>query len=85
MRSVQKEGGDEAIRDDYSLHPHAPCWPLKWPRTLDRGPAAMNVVPVADNAVPMHPLVAINVVPNRALIAVLTVFDCEPVRLQLEA
>jgi hypothetical protein len=33
-------------------------------------PVAVNVVSVADNVGPMHPLVAINVVPNGALIAV---------------
>ena len=34
---------------------------LMWVRSLDCGLVAINVVPVADNVVPMHPLVAINV------------------------
>ena len=32
-----------------------------WVHVLDCGPVANNPVPVADNVVPMHPLVAINV------------------------
>ncbi len=53
---------------------------LMWARALDCGLVAINLVPVADNVVPMHPLVAINVGLKRALIAVPDDSYCGPLQ-----
>jgi hypothetical protein len=52
-----------------------------WVHVLDCGPVANNPVPVADNVVPMYPFVAINVVPNGALIAVPDDSYCGPLHI----
>jgi hypothetical protein len=48
---------------------------------LDCGLVAINLVPVADNVVPMHPLVAINLGLKRALIAIPNDSYCGPLQI----
>jgi hypothetical protein len=57
---------------------------LMWVRSLDCGLVAINLVPVADIVVPMHSLVAINVVQKQALIAVPNDSYCGPLQLYVE-
>jgi hypothetical protein len=52
-----------------------------WVHILDCGPVANTQVQVANNVVPMHPLVAINVGLKRALIAVPDDSYCGPLQL----